>query len=174
MLRLLFVPALVFLFGFSPSVFASSAPAPECYPLVHGENGQGSTNSLYLPHLLTVNAYSFYVTMTNTSDEFVNVKLRFNSYDGGSYVPKQVVYYGMFNSVNSPFLPVESGAVLKPRETARVRVVDDSNLEALYGEISWQADSCIERALLVSVRNHYSTTSRFSSDLMLLNNGQPF
>lgn len=152
----------------------ASAPEAQCYPLVHGEEGMGSTNSLFLPHLLTDNAWSFYVTLTNTSEKFVNVKLRFNAYDGNAYTPQQVVYYGSFSAVNSPLLPSLSGAVLKPNETARVRILDDSNSEALQGRVSWQADSCISSALLVSVRSHYSTSTRFGSDIRLLNNGQPF
>lgn len=173
MLRSLFVPASVFLFGLSSSVFASSAPAPECYPLVHGENGQGSTNSLYLPHLYLDSTWESYISVTNTSSEFVNVKLNFKDSAGVLALPRGVDYYGAFNASNTPLSVNSGGAILKPNESARVRVANVPVAEAVFGSISWQADSCIDSALLVTVRSQYSE-NRLASSLMLLNNGQPF
>ena len=174
MLRLLFVSALVFLFGFSPSVFASSAPAPECYPLVHGENGQGSTNSLYLPHLYLDSHWVAHISVTNTSKEFVNVKLNFKESRGIPALPNSVTYHGAFNTSNSPLSVNSGGAILKPNESARIAVLNVPIDESLFGTISWQADSCIDSALLVSVRSQYNVNVGFATSLMLLNNGQPF
>ncbi len=151
-----------------------SAPAATCYPLEHGEDGQGSTNSLYLPHLLTASSWTGYVMVTNTSNQYLNVKLNFKGYDGSVYLPKNHKLWGEFNAGNSPFALGSGGAVLKPGRTARIAIYDDNNNDALMGSVSWQADACIDHALLISVRSHYDSGSRMASNLVLLNDGQPF
>lgn len=153
---------------------ASGAPAATCYPLAHGENGQGSENSLALPHLRTKAEWTAFVMVTNTSDKFLNVKLNFNRYDGSPYQPVSVAYEGLFDASNSPFDHTNGGAILKPGETARVSIFDDNYNELLVGSVSWQADACIESGLSVSVRSHFFKDHRYTSDLMFLNNGFPF
>ncbi len=148
-----------------------SAPAATCYPLAHGEDGQGSTNSLYLPHLVTNSKWTASITLTNTSDEYLNVKLNFKSYDGSVYSPYHHQFWGEFNAGNSPFALENGGGILKPGRTAKVAIYDDNNNNSLMGSVSWQADACISEAVLVSVRNHYSGVA---STLLLLNDGQPF
>ncbi len=138
---------------------AGSAPPATCYPLAHGENGQGSTNSLYLPHMRTVGGWAGYVMVTNTSDKYLNVTLNFKRYDGSPYLPYSYTLEGNFNSANSPFALLTGGAILKPGRTARITIYDDNNSDALMGSISWQADTCIEKALLVSARSHHRVRS---------------
>ncbi len=153
---------------------AGSAPAATCYPSEYGENGQGSTNSLYLPHLRTAVKWAGYVNVTNTSDKYLNVTLNFKRYDGSAYFPHTYALEGEFNAGNSPFALSTGGAILKPGRTARIAIYDDNNGDNLMGNVSWQADACIDHALLVSVRSHYENGSHMASNLMLLNDGQPF
>lgn len=153
---------------------AGSAPKATCYPLAHGENGQGSTNSLYLPHLRTVGYWNGYVMVSNTSDNYLNVKLNFKRYDGSPYLPYSYKLEGAFNAGNSPFGLLTGGAILKPGRTARITIYDDNNNDSLMGSVSWQADACIDHALLVSVRSYYENGSHMTSNLLLLNDGQPF
>jgi len=148
---------------------AGFAPPAECYPLVHGENGQGSTNFIRLPHLRTNGSWDNYITVTNESDKQVNVKLKFNDFDGAVYSPYSVFYYGNFDVTNSPLNL--SGAVLKPNRTAQISIRDPANPDTLSGKVSWQADSCIESALHVSVRSH--NPGGYTS-LLQLNGGQLF
>lgn len=148
--------------------FASEAT---CYPLVHGENGMGSTNSLNLPHMRTFSLWYSVIYVTNVSNDFVNVKLNFKRYNGDAYHPVSYDFDGEFNSGNSPFSVEPSGAILKPGRTAKVTIFDDSYTEALVGSISWQADSCINEALSVSVRSHRSS---LGTSIDFLNGGQPF
>lgn len=148
---------------------AGFAPPAECYPLVHGENGQGSTNFIRLPHLRTNSSWEIYLTVTNESDKQVNVKLKFNDFDGAVYSPYSVLNRGNFTSTNSPLSL--SGAVLKPNHTAQIVILDPANLDMLSGKLSWQADACIDSALHVSVRTH--STGGYTS-LLQLNGGQLF
>lgn len=159
---------------FSALSHATSAPAATCYLLAHGENGQGSENSLRLPHLRTKDQWTAFVMVTNTSDKFLNVILNFNRYDGSPFQAVSVAYEGLFDASNSPFDHTNGGAILKPGETARVSIFDDNYDELLVGSISWQADACIETGLLVSARSHYFKDHCYTSDLMFLNNGFPF
>lgn len=149
--------------------FASEAT---CYPLVHGENGMGSTNSLNLPHMRTASTWTGQVYLTNTSDSFVNVKLKFSDYAGAHYAIYDHSFDGAFSQSNSPFNTI-GGAILKPNETAKVIIYDDNFQDALVGRVEWQADACIKEALVVSVRNNFNGPSA-ASTLLFLNGGLPF
>lgn len=148
---------------------AGFAPPAECYPLVHGENGQGSTNFIRLPHLRTDTTWNNFISVTNESDKQVNVKLKFNDMEGLIYNPYSVLHYGDFTSTNSPLNL--SGAVLKPNHTAQIVVRDPDHIGMLSGKLSWQADACIDSALHVSVRTH---SSGGYTSLLQLNGGQLF
>lgn len=160
--------------GFSTVALASTTPAPTCYSIEHGEEGMGSTNSLTLPHMLTDGAWTTFISVTNTSDKFVNVKVNFSAPDGSPYFPSHFNHNGMFNANNSPLMLNAGGAILKPNETARLNVHEDQYQEVLFGRISWQADACIDSALVVSVRSQYNAGGSFGTSIELLNNGQPF
>lgn len=148
------------------------APEASCYPLAHGENGMGSTNTLNLPHMRTASSWMAHIYLTNTSDVFVNVKLKFKDFAGSVYAPKNYELYGAFNQSNSPLTDI-GGAILKPNETAKVVILDNSFQDALVGRVEWQADACIKEALLVTAKNNFNGSSAVST-LMLLNGGQPF
>lgn len=152
----------------------ADAPPATCYAIPHGEDGMGSTNSLHLPHMQTRNNWSAKVFVTNTSNKFVNVKLNFSNFDGSTYTPTTTELEGEFSSGNSPLSLETGGAVLKPGRTALVIIRDDNKSNALVGKITWQADVCIDRALLVSVRNNLQESGRASTTLIPLNNGFPF
>ena len=151
-----------------------SALSATCYPLEHGEDGQGSTNSLYLPHFITSGKWNGAVFITNVSDKYLNVKLDFMGFVGTIYEPYSYVLEGEFNSDNSPFSSDVGGAVLKPGKSARVTIFDENNDEALAGILKWQADACIKEALIVTFRSQYWGTETSSTSLTLLNDGQPF
>lgn len=152
----------------------ADAPPATCYAIPHGEDGMGSTNSLHLPHMQTRNDWNAQVFVTNTSNKFVNVKLNFNNFDGSTYTPTNTELEGEFSNGNSPLSLETGGAVLKPGRTARVIIRDNNKYDALIGKITWQADACIDRALLVSVRSQYYYGSSLASTLIPLNNGFPF
>ncbi len=173
MSKITLLSAVALSLGFSTVALASNAPAPTCYPIEHGENGMGSTNSMFLPHVFTQSNWQYFVTVTNTSDKFVNVKLDFKSPDGSQYTPYSFSLSGMFNSTNSP-LSINGGAVLKPNETAKIAITDPANAVPLFGSITWQADACIDNAIVVSARSQFSDATRLGSTLIHLNNGQPF
>lgn len=147
---------------------------PLCYPLAHGENGLGSTNEFTLPHLETNGNWRAFIVMTNTSDKNINVKLRFTDYNGQNYTPSNYLLEGSFHTSNNPFEVNPYGAVLFPGKTSRSIIFDSGNTQALAGKVSWQADACIESALSVTVRSHYSESGKMASNIMPLNGGKPF
>lgn len=147
---------------------AGFAPPAECYPLVHGENGQGSTNFIRLPHLGTHDGWSIFLSVTNESDKKVNVKFKFSDMNGAVYNPYGYSFQGSFNTNNSPF--EIGGAILNPDHTAHITITDDAYQGVLSGKVIWQADSCINSALHVSVRSHHNGLST----LLQLNGGQLF
>ncbi|UAA37718.1 hypothetical protein KIH87_13500 [Paraneptunicella aestuarii] len=153
-----------------------NAPPATCYSIPHGEDGQGSTNSLYLPPFLTHGKWTGYVTVTNTSDKYINVRLHFKNYDGSVYYPQSYELKGEFNSSNSPIStsPINSWAIVRPGRSARIGIFEDSYQDVMFGTVIWQTDACIDQALLVAFRSHYSATGQEASTLMLLNDGQPF
>lgn len=145
-----------------------------CYPLAHGENGQGSTNSKYLAHQ-SVNAgwqSTFYVT--NVSDKPVNIKLDFNDANGNSYAFPTTLYYDNFTSSNSPLDTLSGGAILTPGKTGSVILLGSSYPGTITGTITWQADACLESAIIATLRNVRHNSSLYSQGLFPLNNGEPF
>lgn len=146
----------------------------QCYPLIHGEEGQGSTNKIQLPHMHTAGRWNAYIYVTNTGYKTVNVKLNFTQFDGSIYTPVNVVSEGAFSSANSPFDLLNGGGILRPRETARITIFDDNFPQVLTGAISWQADACLEDALVVTVRNNFSANDQLGDSLVVLNGGNPF
>ena len=163
------------LLALAPSVAqAHDGNHAQCYPLVNGEEGMGSTNSIQLPHTHTSGSWTSYIYVTNTGYKKVNVKLNYTRFDSSVYAPVNVQYHGAFNSANSPLDLLNGGGILRPHETARITIRDDNYSEDLSGSISWQADACIESALVVSVRNQYSVSGRIATSLQVLNGGKAF
>ncbi len=151
-----------------------SAPPATCYPLAIGEGGQGSTNSLHLPHFVTASKWSGTIWLTNTSDKYVNVTLNFKNYDGSTYLPQDYSFVGEFDSNNSPFALATGGAILQSGRSARIVINDASRTDSMIGTVDWQADACIDDALVVSFRSQYSDAGRLGTSQMILNDGQPF
>ena len=155
-------------------VNALGADGAECYSLPHGKDGQGSYNTMYLPHQITSGPWTSFIYVTNAGYETVNVKLNFTRYNGTDYKPYDVSYGGAFNNNNSPLKVVEGSAMLRPKHSALITIREDEYFAPLAGYIRWQADSCIDKSLVVSVRSHYDDNLRSNSSLFFLNGGNPF
>ena len=159
---------------FNSSAYANSEL---CYPLVHGENGLGSTNAMYLPNLYTSGA-NWYSTIhvTNAGYQPVNVKLEFFNFDGSAYFPYDTVSNAQFSGENSPINLNSGGAILRPNQTGLI-IIHDSALDhakGMIGKVSWQADSCLDKAIVVNVRTVYSSGHGYDQGLVFLNGGNPF
>lgn len=160
--------------GITNSATAHDDPQQHCYPLAHGENGLGSTNSMHLPHMHTAGNWVAHVFVTNTGSKPVNVTYRFKIDDGAAYMPVNVGFHGRFNAVNNPLSIDTGGAILLPGQTGRVRIDDDNLQSTLTGTVHWQADSCIAHSLVASVRNSFWASDRNNSTTTFLNGGNPF
>lgn len=162
-------------YGFSAN---AQEPSEElCYPLIHGENGLGSRNSMFLPPLITNgDKWSSYIYITNASYESVNVKLEFLNYDGSTYIPYDMTYSGQFNVNNSPLNLNSGGAILGAHQTGWVSILDAgiSHLTGFIGRVYWQADKCMDKAITVNIRNSYSSSTRYDQGYVTLNGGKPF
>jgi len=145
-----------------------------CYPLAHGENELGSTNSKYIAHH-AINAgwhSNFYVT--NVSEKPVNIKLTFNDANGLAYSFPTTLFYDNFSSTNSPLDSLGGGAILTPGQTGMILLSGPSFPGTVTGKVTWQADACLEHAITATMRNTHSSSSRYSQGLFPLNNGDPF
>lgn len=145
-----------------------------CYPLEHGENGLGSTNSMYIPHLLTHGGWTGFFYYTNTSQKNVNIKLDLKRENGNAYVPFEVVFSSEFDHIADISALSNGGVVLKPGRTGWFAIIDNSTTEVLSGKITWQADSCLPSAVVASLRNQYADGSRIDNGHVLFNDGKPF
>ncbi len=157
------------------SLIASQVQAADgelCYPLSYGENGQGSTNAIYIPHEFTKGSdWTSNIYFTNVSDKPVNVKITHKHVDGQPYTTNQVTLQGAWTGVTQP---IHDWTILAPGASARVIIDDDSAPTFLSGKLEWQADSCLEEALVVTVRNVLSQSGRYDQGLYMLNGGNPF
>jgi len=146
-----------------------------CYPLAHGEDGMGSSNSIHMPFMHTSStAWQSIVNVTNTSDKNLNVKITLRKQNGDLYTPIQTKLLGSFSPTNSPFDNVVGGAILRPTQSAQVQIIDDNFHESFTGKVTWQADACLESAMTGALRNEYFTSSRYDQGLVLFNGGNPF
>lgn len=145
-----------------------------CYPLAHGENGLGSTNSKYLAHhsINTGWQSSFYVT--NVSEKPVNIKLNFNDANGAAYTFPNTLFYDNFSSGNSPLDNLGGGAILTPGQTGLVILSGPSFPGTVTGKVTWQADACLKEAIIATVRNVRHSSTLYSQGLFPINNGDPF
>ena len=146
-----------------------------CYPLLNHEGRMGSTNSVYMPFMHTnTSGWRSFFYLTNISDKNLNVKIVLRTQDGEVYTPTQYTLTGAFSSINSPFDQIVGGAILKPFKTGRVRIAEDHFTQSFTGQISWQADACLEHAMTGAARVHYIDSNRYDQGLVLFNGGQPF
>lgn len=155
----------------------AQADSPVCYPLVHGEDGLGSTNSMYLPNLYTAGSEWYSVIfVTNTQKKPVNVKLNFFNFNGSTYIPYDTRQYGQFSSSNSPLSLDLGGAILRENQTGQIIIHDNAldHTKGMVGKVSWQADSCLDKAIVVNVRTVHTSSQRYDQGLVFLNGGNPF
>ena len=171
---------LLALFAAAAAVISINAIAHDdsqklCYPLIHHEGRMGSTNSVYMPFIFThTSAWISNFYLTNTSDKNLNVKIVLRTHDGEVYTPTHYSLHGKFSSINSPFDQVVGGAILKPFTTGEVHIREDHLSNYLTGQITWQADACLEHAMTGAARIKSGDSDRLSQGLVLFNGGQPF
>lgn len=158
----------------SLNVFAHDDTQKHCYPLAHGEEGMGSSNSIYAPFVLSRgNGQIPLFFISNTSNKNINVKVTFRTWGGENYVPTKYLMSGGFSNSNSPFNVGNGGAILKPFESGRIRM-DNNEFDSLLGKITWQADACLETALVGAMANQYMDSRGFDKGFALFNGGNPF
>jgi len=156
------------------SAMAHDDAQEHCYPLAHGENGLGSSNTYHIPFIHTNQFWLTYLYMTNVSDKKINVKVKFLKQNGDVNLPTNYILGGGFNNVNSPFVDLGESAVLKPFETGQIYLESSNDTNSFTGQIIWQADSCIQTALSTAYRVVRNTNNGFDQGLVLLNGGKPF
>jgi len=66
----------------SMSTLAHDDAQKHCYPLAHGEDGMGSSNSIHMPFMRTKGNWESIIYLTNTSDKNLNVKITLRTRDG--------------------------------------------------------------------------------------------
>lgn len=159
----------------STNLQAHDDPQKHCYPLAHGEEGLGSTNSIHMPFMHTGGTgWQSIIYVTNTSYKNLNVKVTLRTYDGAIYTPTQYTMSGAFSPANSPFDHAGGGAILEPFKSARLQIKDDNFHESFTGKVTWQADACLESAMTGAHRIYYSASGHFDQGLVVLNGGNPF
>ena len=98
----------------------------------------------------------------------------------GSPSAWRIGWVGIFtlsDPVGPEYAPLDTyngGGFLKPGESGVIGVFDDHHMQDFTGSISWQADACIESALVVTVRSTYSKNDRMTDSRIFLNGGNAF
>ncbi len=132
------------------------------------------SNSRIFPSMITPGGgWSGGFVITNISEVPVKVTLEQTDVDGNGYTPYSVSYTGHFNASNTP-LNLINGATLQPGQLGTLNIADPATPIINIGYINWEADSCIENALLVTFYNQYNISAKYSSGRFQLNNGLPF
>lgn len=146
-----------------------------CYPLAHGENGLGSTNTYHVPFMYANgNGWATWINLTNISDKPINVKLKLRDYQNSPITPNDYQLNFAFNNANSPLEAELSGAILKPSEMGRIGIRNANNRQNFTAQLLWQADACIDQAISGAMRVQYSNSPIYDQGLVLLNGGKPF
>lgn len=152
-----------------------------CFPLAHGENGMGSQASVIVPPFFVQGSSLVELFVKNIGSDGVNVNLKLFDEDGNQWVPSQApVYRGYFNAANSPIRQLDGTgvALLKSFETGFVQIDDNSETKIISGVLTWQANTCLDKATLsvdMSVYRHFETTPlRDNSRSVTINGGNPF
>lgn len=156
------------------SVQAHTENQDLCYPLAHGENGLGSTNSKHTP-LLFANGSNprSYIYVTNVSYEWINVKFKFWDVKGEKIAPSEVANFGTFTKLNSPVDIGNGGAILRPKQSGWIKITGNHG-NGFISEMVWQADSCLDAAVVVSIKNERITSSTHDYGIITINGGNPF
>ena len=155
------------------SAQAHDDPQQHCYPLAHGENGLGSRNEKHLSYLLTHDNWFSTVYVSNVSNEPLNIKLSLITESNQPHQVQNFQLYGSFDQSNSP-IHNNIGAILKPGFSGRIRIYDNLGTNTLTGKIQWQADTCLNEALVVSIRTTRWEGSSAVSSTAFVNGGNPF
>ena len=146
-----------------------------CYPLAHGENGLGSTNTYHIPLMYaTGTGWRTWINLTNISDKPVNVKLKLRNHQNSPIIANDYQLSLAFNNTNSPLDTDLGGAILKPSEMGLIGIFNANNRQNFTAQLLWQADACINEALSGALRVYYGDSSRLEQGLVLLNGGKPF
>lgn len=130
-----------------------------------------SSNSISTPPFFTVSNWFGYFHIVNVSDQPVTVKMEFTDTNGNPYGPTTVYYAENFSASNSP-INLTQGATLQPGELGEINIHDNGVRSVNVGKITWYAESCLDEALVATLRSHNS--SPLSSNLILLNGGKAF
>jgi len=144
-----------------------------CYPLEHGENGLGSRNEKHLSYLLTHDDWFSTVYVSNVSNEPLNIKLSLITESNQPHQAQDFQLNGSFDQSNSP-IHNNIGAILKPGFSGRIAVYDHLETNTLTGKIQWQADTCLNEAIVVSIRTARWEGSSAVSSTAFVNGGNPF
>lgn len=159
----------------STNTLAHDDPQKHCYPLAHGEEGLGSTNSIYMPFIHTRgSSWASRIYLTNTSNKNLNVKFTLRTEDGATYTPTQYSVSGSFSPTNSPLDDASGGAILAPFKSGHIHIHEDAYQGIFTGKITWQADACLESAMTGALRIEYVNSDRYDQGLVVLNGGNPF
>lgn len=152
-----------------------------CFPLAHGENGMGSQASVVVPPFFLRGSSLVELFVKNIGSDGVNVNLKLFDEDGNQWVPAQTpLYRGHFDIANSPIRELDGSgaALLKSFETGFMQLDDDSELKIVSGVLTWQANKCLEKAMLsvdMSVYRFFKgSPTRDHSRSVTINGGNPF
>jgi len=164
--------------GFLLLLCATMATAHEeqdlCYPLAHGEDGMGSSNAKHLSHLVVSRTWYSQLYVTNVSRKSVNLKLQFTNSKGNNYKFPTASYLDEFNINNSPLSIETGGAILRPGETGFIILHSSNYPGTVTGKLTWQADACLDAAIIATIRNINTGDGGYTQGLFPLNNGEPF
>jgi len=115
-----------------------------CYPLAHGNGGEGSEKTVFIPAFKTAGQDSLEVGLTNLDMQRINVNIKFFDADGNPYVPSQFVLSDAFSNTNHPIRGISAAgaALLNVHKTGHISILDDHYDGALTARITWQVDNC--------------------------------
>lgn len=148
----------------------------ECYDLAHGENGQGSTNSVFIPPFTMQGSSQLDVMVSNIGQYPVNVKLKLFDENGVAFEPTDVEFEANFTATNNPITKTDGSgaAILSSNKLGYVRI--DSAVNTYYtGILSWQVDACLtEPTLSVNIGNFLYNGNVADRGIITVNGGNPF
>lgn len=124
---------------------ANQFGAAECYSLAHGENGQGSRNTVMVPAFEVGPTNSLKLLVTNIDSKAVNFKVKLLDQAGNLHAASDYSLGGQFNAnANSPIEGATDGtALLKSFEVGTINIDESSHTSGpLTAQLTWQVDSC--------------------------------
>lgn len=152
-----------------------------CFPLEHGENGQGSRASVIIPPFFLHGTSEIQLWTSNIGPDPVNVSLKLFDENGNQWQPVTApTYRGKFSASNTPIRQIGGSEVglLSSFNAGHVLMTNPTESRILTGILTWQANKCIEGPTLaanVSVYRHFPEQStRDSVRSITVNGGKPF